>query len=94
MTLQKTQGVGTLTVRRPQGNGDLNIVRDSYTCRKANEIKALVYMFNLILYIPVNIFFCFVGMGLPSFTSTKHGFMCLAQGNNTVPPVGLEPTTF
>ena len=35
-----------------------------------------------------------IGMGLHGFTSTKQGLVCLVQGNKTVPPVGLEPTTF
>ena len=30
-------------------------------------------------------------MGLPGFTNTKQGLMCLAHGNSAVPPVGLEP---
>ena len=29
-------------LRRPHGNGDLNIVRASYTCRKANVTEALM----------------------------------------------------
>ena len=29
-------------------------------------------------------------MGIPGFTSTKKGLMCLAQVNNTVPLVGLK----
>ena len=33
-------------------------------------------------------------MGLPGFTSTMQGLMCLVQGNKTVLPVGLQPTTF
>ena len=33
-------------------------------------------------------------MGLPGFTSTMQRLMCLVQGNKTVLPVGLQPTTF
>ena len=33
-------------------------------------------------------------MGLPGFTSTMQGLMCLVQGNKTVLPFGLQPTTF
>ena len=30
-----------VSLRRPQGNGDLDIVRESYTCHKANVTEAL-----------------------------------------------------
>ena len=30
-----------VSLRRPHGNGDLDIVRASYTCRKANVTEAL-----------------------------------------------------
>ena len=33
-------------------------------------------------------------MGLPVFTTTKQGLVCLAQGNKTVPSVRLEPENF
>ena len=33
-------------------------------------------------------------MGLPEFTSTMQGLMCLGQGNKTVLPVVLQPTAF
>ena len=31
-----------VSLRRPQGNDDLDIVRASYTCRKANVTEALI----------------------------------------------------
>ena len=36
--------------------------------------------------------FSYVGTVLPVWTSTKLGFMCLAQRHNAVTPVRLEPT--
>ena len=38
-----------VSLRRPHGNGDLDIVRASYTRRKANVTKALEYGFKLLL---------------------------------------------
>ena len=49
-------------------------------------------LFDLIICVPQStVFFSYVGMGLPGFRSNKQGLMCLAHGNNAVPPVGLEP---
>ena len=31
-----------VSLRRPHGSGDLDIIRASYTCRKANVTEALV----------------------------------------------------
>ena len=53
-------------LRRPQGNGDLDIVRASYTRCKANvtEASRVFCLFDLILYIHSTIFqLC--GTGLP-----------------------------
>ena len=39
-----------VTLRRPHGNGDLDIVRTSYTRRKANVTEALtIYKFDFVL---------------------------------------------
>ena len=52
----------------------------------------LEYLFDLILYIPVNNFsvICMSGQVFLSWTSTKQGLMCLAQGHNTVTLARLE----
>ena len=48
----------------------------------------LLYLFDLIIYVPVNNFSVFL-----CWTSTKQSIKCLVQGHNTVPPVRLKPTT-
>ena len=48
-------------------------------------------LFDLILYVPVNNLFSYIGGIFLRLTSTKQGSMCLAQGHNTVTPVRLEP---
>ena len=50
-------------------------------------------LFDLILYFPVNNFSVMSGWVFLGWTSTKQGFMCLAQGHNAVTPVRLEPAT-
>ena len=45
----------------------------------------------LILDVPVNNLLVMLGRVFLGWTSTKQGFMCLAQGHNTVTPVRLEP---
>ena len=45
-------------------------------------------LFDLILYILVNIFSLMLDWVFLGWTSTKQGLMCLAQGHNVV---GLEP---
>ena len=40
-----------VSLRRPHGNGDLDIVRASYTRRKANVTEALV--FNILSHIGI-----------------------------------------
>ena len=57
-----------------------------------NKIIPLFVRFDSLR--PSQQFFSYVGKSLPGFTSTKQGLMCLAQGNNTVPLVGLELATF
>ena len=52
-----------------------------------------VCLFDLILYVPVNIFSAMSERVLLGWTSTKQRIKCLAQGHNTVPPVRLEPAT-
>ena len=52
-----------------------------------------VFLFDLILYVPVNIFSVILGWVFLGWTSTKQGLMCLTQGHNAVTPVRLEPAT-
>ena len=51
------------------------------------------FLFDLILYVPVNSFSVMSGRFFLGRTSTKQGIMCLAQGHNAVTPVRLEPAT-
>ena len=48
-------------------------------------------LFDLILYVPVNIFSVMSGRVFLGWTSTKQGLTCLAQGHKTVTPVRLKP---
>ena len=50
------------------------------------------WCFELVLYIPVNIFSVMLGLFL-GLTNTKQRLKCLAQGHNTVPLVSLEAGT-
>ena len=50
-------------------------------------------LFDLILNVPVNNFSVMSGRVFMGWTSTKQGLMWLAQGHNTVMPMGLEPAT-
>ena len=43
-----------VSLRRPHGNGDLDIVRASYTSRKANVTEALIVKYNIGLKIFCN----------------------------------------
>ena len=45
------------------------------------------------LYTPVNNFSVMQGLVFLGLTSTKQKIRCLAQGDNAVPPVRLEPGT-
>ena len=67
----------------------------SIRCRKEcveSKIHHVVQdLFDLILYVPVNNLSVTSERVFPGWTSTKLGLMCLAQGNNTVTPVRLEP---
>ena len=45
---------------------------------------------DLILYLPFNHFSVMSGRVILSWTSTKQGFMCLAQGHNTETPWGFN----
>ena len=49
------------------------------------------FLFDYILYVPVNNFTVISGQVFLGWTSTKQGKMCLAQGHNTVTPVGSNP---
>ena len=53
-----------------------------------NSLKGVVlFLFDLILYVPVNNFSVMSGRVFLCRTSTKQGLMCLAQGHNAVTPV-------
>ena len=41
-----------------------------------------MFLFDLILYVPVNNFTVMPGWDLLGWASTKQGLMCLAQGHN------------
>ena len=49
-------------------------------------------LFDLILYVSVNIFSVMSGQVFLGLTSAKQGLMCLAQGHNAVTPLRLEPS--
>ena len=51
----------------------------------------MVCLFDLILYVPVNISSVMSGRVLLGYTSTKQGLVSLAQGHNAMTPVMLEP---
>ena len=51
------------------------------------------FLFDLILYVPVNNSSVMSGQVFLGWTSTKQGLIGLAQGHNAVPPVRLEPAT-
>ena len=57
------------------------------------NIMLIFCLFDLILYIPVNNFSVMLGRIFLGRSSTKQDFMCLAKGQNTVPPVRFEPAT-
>ena len=64
---------------------------------RGSVYKCLVFvcLFDLILYIPVNIFSVMPVQVFLGWTSTKQGLyiMCIAQGHNAVTPVRLKLTT-
>ena len=55
--------------------------------------RLIFFLFDLILYIPVNNFSFLLGWVFQGWTSTKQGLMCLGQGHKAVTPVMLEPAT-
>ena len=54
----------------------------------------IFFLFDLILYVPVNNLSNMSGPVFFGLTSTKQGLMCLAQGHNAVMLVRLEPAPF
>ena len=52
-----------------------------------------VCLFDLFLYVPVNIFSAMSGLVFLGWTSTKQRIKCLAQGHDAVPLVRLRPAT-
>ena len=57
----------------------------------AGVYKAAIFLFDLILYVPSTIFQ--LKRDRSSWTSTKLGSMCFAQGHNAVTLVRVEPAT-
>ena len=51
------------------------------------------YLFDLILYVPVNNFIVISGRVFLCCTSTKQGLLCLAQGHKAVMLVRLKSAT-
>ena len=51
----------------------------------------LFCLFDLTLYVPVNIFSVMSGWVVLGLTRTAQWYMCFAKGHNTVTPVRLEP---
>ena len=51
----------------------------------------LIYLFDLILYVPVNNLSVMMGQVFLGGNSTKLELMCLAQGHSAVTPVRLKP---
>ena len=61
--------------------------------KRKSQIDPVTFLFDLILYIPVNNLSV---MWVPSSClnlGTKQELMCLAQGHNALTPMRLEPTT-
>ena len=54
-----------------------------------NLSSLMRFLFDLILYVPVNNLSVMSGWAFLGWTSTKQGLMCLAQGHNAVMPVWL-----
>ena len=52
-----------------------------------------VWLFFLILYVPVSNFSIISGWVFLGLTSTKQRIKCLAQGHDTVQPARLQPAT-
>ena len=52
-----------------------------------------IYLFDLILYVPVNNFSVMPGRVFLGWTSNKQGIKCLAQGHNAGTPLRLQPAT-
>ena len=57
------------------------------------EVDKFHALFDLILYIPVNFISVISGRVFLGQTSTKQGYMCLAQGHTAVMPVRPEPAS-
>ena len=56
-----------------------------------SKANAFLYLFGLILYVPVNTLSVLSGRVFnPGLTSTKQGLMCLAQRHNAVMVVRFE----
>ena len=56
-----------------------------------HQLGVVFGLIDLIQYVPVYNFPVMTGWVFLSWTSTKQGVMCLAQGHNTVTPVRLKP---
>ena len=73
------------------GKSNDQIINIKYQIIKMEYIPS--GLFDLILYVSVNSFSVTLGWVFLSWTSTKQGLMCYAQGYNTMPPVGLKSAT-
>ena len=67
-----------------------SVATDQYQ-EAESEVKGMICLFDLILYIPVNNLSVTSGQVFLGLTSSKLGLMCFAQGHNAVTPVRLEP---
>ena len=57
------------------------------------QCSLCICLFNMIIYVPSTIFqLCRDKSSWVEPSGTKLGLMCLAQGDNTVTPVRLQPT--
>ena len=57
------------------------------------KLAAICKLFDFIFYVPINIFSVMSGLVFLGWTSTKQRIKCLADWNNSVPLVRLEPAT-
>ena len=68
-------------------------VEDSTTETQHYSMVDVMFLFVLILYIPVNNFSVMSGWVFLGLTSTKQRIKCLAQGHSALPRVMLEPAS-
>ena len=99
--LAKIVGVYRIGFRNQQTNNamkqDLLVVENLFYNRNISQVStcSIDSLFVLRLKHPSQQFFSHVVMEpmLPGFNQYCRELMCLAQGHNTVPPVGIKPRT-